>query len=266
MAGSAPNKRKNSVALAMTLNVTQAGKDVISLKFMTKGDFLHGVSGIPVTSMLQKIGGEGVKYFRLSHVAERCGKEREKEGHTFDIFQRSGETGRSSSALSYEQFQSCADVIGRTWNSLARKTGICTNTNYKVKGTSIQACDNFFRQPNRATREKVVASRSDCKHEDREFIVDCGASLHMMSKNELASGEKDTIIKSTEPTVIMTVNGKAESTEEAVVHVHDMDVFVTMMLLEDSPAVISLGVECEEMGFSYEWKKSETPSLMKMEQ
>ena len=41
----------------------------------------------------------------------------------------------------------------------------------------------------RTTEEKVVASRSDCEREDREFIVDSGESLHMRSKNELTSGE-----------------------------------------------------------------------------
>ena len=61
--------------------------------------------------------------------------------------------------------------------------------------------------------------------------MDCGASLHMMSKNAFPS---ETFRKSKEPTVIMAANGKAKSTEEATVHVSDLDVFVTMMLLDDS--------------------------------
>ena len=63
----------------------------------------------------------------------------------------------------------------------------------------------------------------------------------MMSKNELTPFEKDNIRRSKEPTVIiMTANGKAESTEEATVYVDDFGVFVTLMLFEDSPAVLSL--------------------------
>ena len=42
-----------------------------------------------------------------------------------------------------------------------------------------------------------------------ENIVDSGASLHLMSTNELTSGEQDTIRRSKEPTVMTTVNGKA---------------------------------------------------------
>ena len=43
----------------------------------------------------------------------------------------------------------------------------------------------------------------------------------------------------------------------------DMDVFVTMIVFEDSPAVLSLGFLCAEMGYSYEWRKGECPSLVK---
>ena len=46
-----------------------------------------------------------------------------------------------------------------------------------------------------------------------------------MSKNELTSGDQNTIIRSKEPTVITTTSGKVESTEEATVHVNDLDVF-----------------------------------------
>ena len=50
----------------------------------------------------------------------------------------------------------------------------------------------------------------------------------------------------TKPTVITTASGKAESTEGAAGNAHDLDVFVTMVLLEDSPAVLSLVLSCEE--------------------
>ena len=62
----------------------------------------------------------------------------------------------------------------------------------------------------------------------------------MMSQSELTSGENDTIRRSEKPTVITTAIGKADSTEEATVYFDDLDVFVTMMVLEDSPAELSL--------------------------
>ena len=44
-------------------------------------------------------------------------------------------------------------------------------------------------------------------------------------------------------------------------HVHDLDLFVTVQLLEETPAVLSLGKLCSEHGCSYEWKNGETPRL-----
>ena len=43
----------------------------------------------------------------------------------------------------------------------------------------------------------------------------------------------------------------------------DLDMFVTVQLLEDIPAVLSLEKLCEESGSSYGWKESRTPNLMK---
>ena len=77
--------------------------------------------------------------------------------------------------------------------------------------------------------------------------MDSGASLHMKMKIQLTSGEKVAFRRSKEPNVITTANFKAESTEEATVYVNDSHIFVTMMLLEESPAVLSPGLLCEEM-------------------
>ena len=55
--------------------------------------------------------------------------------------------------------------------------------------------------------------------------MDSGATPHMVSKNELTTGEKDTNRRSKEPTVITSASSKAESTEEAT-DVKDLDVFV----------------------------------------
>ena len=48
-----------------------------------------------------------------------------------------------------------------------------------------------------------------CKLGKREFSVDSGASLHMMSKSELTPEERETIRKSKDPSDIVTTNGAA---------------------------------------------------------
>ena len=89
--------------------------------------------------------------------------------------------------------------------------------------------------------------------EDREFIDDLRASLHMMSKSDLTPEEKETIRKSKGPSVTVTANGTTHTREEATVSVCALDMSVKVQLLKESPAVLSLGKLCEENSYSYEW-------------
>ena len=43
------------------------------------------------------------------------------------------------------------------------------------------------------------------------------------------------------PTTVVTANGEVLTKEEATVYVREHDFFVTVMLLEETPAVLSLG-------------------------
>ena len=72
------------------------------------------------------------------------------------------------------------------------------------------------------------------------FVVDSGASMHMLSKKDLSSDEMDTLRRSRTPTVVVTANGALQTNEEAQVYVHDLGLFVTVQLLEETPAVLSL--------------------------
>ena len=85
--------------------------------------------------------------------------------------------------------------------------------------------------------------------EERNFVVDSGASVHMVSKKDLNSSELETMRTSRSPTtVMMTANGEVQTREDATVCVKQLDLFVTVMLPEETPAVLSLGKLCETMG------------------
>ena len=51
--------------------------------------------------------------------------------------------------------------------------------------------------------------------------------------------------------------------EEATVYVKDLDKFLTMKVLEDTPAVLSLGKLCDENGYSFEWNNGQKPHVIK---
>ena len=77
--------------------------------------------------------------------------------------------------------------------------------------------------------------------------------MHMISKKDLSNAEMDTLTKSCSPTIVITANGEVQTHEEAIVYVKELDIFLTMKVLENTPAVLSLGKFCDENGYSYEW-------------
>ena len=58
----------------------------------------------------------------------------------------------------------------------------------------------------------------------------------------------ETMRTSRSPTTVMTANGGVQTREEATVYVKQLDLIVTVMLLEETPAVLSLGKLCENHG------------------
>ena len=72
--------------------------------------------------------------------------------------------------------------------------------------------------------------------------------MHMISKKDLSSAEMDTLTKSCSPTIVITANGEVQTHEEAIVYVKEFEKFLTMKVLENTPAVLSLGKLCDENG------------------
>ena len=90
----------------------------------------------------------------------------------------------------------------------------------------------FFSSP-----ENRCLPASTLKLEEREFVVDSGASMHMISKKDLSKAEMDNLTKSCSPTIVITANGEVQTHEEAIVYVKELDIFLTMKVLENTPAV-----------------------------
>ena len=124
-----------------------------------------------------------------------------------------------------------------------------------------------FKEHERATffspSENRCLPASTLKPEEREFVVDSGASMHMISKKDLSDAEMDTLTKSCSPTIVITANGEVQTHEEAIVYVKELDIFLTLKVLENTPAELSLGKLCDENGYSFEWINGQKPHLIK---
>ena len=78
-----------------------------------------------------------------------------------------------------------------------------------------------FKEHERATFFSPPENRcllaSTLKPEEREFVVDSGASMHMISKKDLSNAEMETLTKSYSPTIVMSANGEVQTHEETTV-------------------------------------------------
>ena len=98
-----------------------------------------------------------------------------------------------------------------------------------------ESCSTFLR------RERVLPAASIKEPEEREFVVDSGASMHMVSKKDLNSAELETMRTSRSPTTVMTANCEVQTREEAMVYVKKLALFVLVMFLEETPGSSFLG-------------------------
>ena len=65
------------------------------------------------------------------------------------------------------------------------------------------------------------------------------------------------------PMTVMTANGEVRLNREATVYAKQLDFFVTGVLLQETPAVLSVEKLCEEHGYTYHWASGENPHLIK---
>ena len=97
-----------------------------------------------VKSVLQNIGKNIVKKFRLSRITERFVKEREKKGPTLGSEHRGGQSSRSPNALSYEQLGSGVDFFEEHMASVRKKKhGTCARTYLMSEGLTFKCVKNL---------------------------------------------------------------------------------------------------------------------------
>ena len=101
-----------------------------------------------------------------------------------------------------------------------------------------------------------VASTKEPK--ERDFVVDPGARVHMVSKKDLNSAELETMWISRNPTTVMTANGEVQNRRSD-------GVCQAIGLVRQSYASRSsfLGKLCEDHGKTYHWISCQKPHLTK---
>ena len=85
--------------------------------------------------------------------------------------------------------------------------------------------------------------------------------LQQERKNsEREKAELETMRISKNPTTVVTASGEVLKEEEAMVYVRELDLFVTVVLLGETPADLSQGKLCEDDGYTYHWTSGQKPT------
>ena len=100
-----------------------------------------------------------------------------------------------------------------------------------------------LKEKNKATvfspSENWCLPAANLKLQERESVVDSGASMHMISKKDLNSAEMDTLTTSTSPTIVIPANGEVQTHEEATVYVKELDIFLTLSPREHASSILA---------------------------
>ena len=87
--------------------------------------------------------------------------------------------------------------------------------------------------------------------------------MHMISTKDLSDASTDTLTKSCSPTIVTTANGEVQTHEEATVYVKELDFFLSMKVIENTSAALSLGKLCDAKGYSHGWINGQKSHLIK---
>ena len=120
------------------------------------------------------------------------------------------------------------------------------------------------REVSRQGEAPTALAASSVSHvRPRRYIVDSGASFHLVDPGTLSAKEAATIEDVPEPVPIETANGEVILTQRCRVYVVELKIEVWAYLHEDTVCVLSLGLLVDRNGFIYLWRPGKAPELRK---
>ena len=98
----------------------------------------------------------------------------------------------------------------------------------------------------------------------RKFIIDSGASFHLVGPQELTLEEHQNTYPMKKPQPLSTANGIRTATIQTIMYIPELDLIIHPIIMDRAPAVLSLGLLIKE-GYSFHWEDSDPsrPVLIK---
>lgn len=88
------------------------------------------------------------------------------------------------------------------------------------------------------------------------WIADTGSAHDLISRHTLRADE---VSQSSNPVSLLTANGVFQATDQTKVNVPVLGTDISPCVLDDSPAVVSVGQRCVDAGWSFHWPAFSRP-------
>ena len=108
--------------------------------------------------------------------------------------------------------------------------------------------------------DMCFASTTGMQKNNRKYMLDSGATFHLICWQFLSERERLTVRKCS-PCLLNTANGPIEVGYEVDMWIEELDLQVTAFILKDSPPLLSMGKLCRMHGFVYVWNGMNDPVL-----
>jgi hypothetical protein len=150
------------------------------------------------------------------------------------------------------------DQAYRLHKEIAGKNMVSEEEFFVSKGTTLLGGGGILK-----TTKFAAKANKNTRISTREFIVDSGASFHLVSEDSLTPEEEATKVELDHPIEVQTANGDVNITHKCRVYVFELDLWIWAHLLESTIAVLSLGALCLVHEFRYAWEAGHDPILSK---
>ena len=153
------------------------------------------------------------------------------------------------------------NVIERILKRALEASGLVpqgTTTDRWKDGSAVQT---MCERRNFPCRKRTVCHLSHNKY--RQYIIDSGASLHMVNRKSLSAKERASMRQVSSPLTLQTANGLIQAKWEVDIEIVPLKVKLKAMVLDDTPSVLSLGMLVEDEGFCFTQSPGRTPYLHK---
>jgi len=112
----------------------------------------------------------------------------------------------------------------------------------------------------------VATAAAGTINNTEEWIIDSGATNHMIALDSLDPGAAARTVPASEPIHTLTANGVVIVDKRIEVEVPDLDISVNPLVFQSTPPALSMGTLCEEGPYDFIWmNKSGKPLLRNAE-